>query len=961
MAEEKKQVCLTRLHVLDDGFIVYQVQPGEDDNARHQAGVRIKHTFVLDNSGSMGNYTSQSLHQIAAPMFDMACVVPSALVVFASTVTITCNLTRAQDVKAVYLPQQSMTDITSAVIAAIDLIAAEPDVTVHHILTFLSDGKHEAPRKALEQSDLDTLKKNIAPDCKISVIIVGVDACDTTLAMKMKTTFETVCIPGLESIYYAKNHRDDLQVVGAQLLSGLEAFFTGGKLHQAHLITEGKEEENTVVFVDSGTSATTLFTTHSSTSCILVAYKPQSYDGLPVLWFDGQVPQMEGGLTSHEVLQCVESFCTTLIPKLSQMKIANNSNALFEKRLDMLSRLIQSAQKMLEKSDSEQDQRDEETCRKGTLSASISRIRAMNKQLRGVKMYFEAERSKIEQLKIKVANSSSAQAAYLVGMNQKYATKAVKRAGTLDKSTDEVLKELHKVKFPEVFPQYTDNVQTSILSCNSAAEQLAEWPLLLGQPDVEFESIYSLLVAFGFLAYPISLQFGSAVQMDPFQTSCEDIETVPVDTCMVMFAKQMQRSLLSPNSQKPIENCLVLVDCTCPEASLVAMKTDVYKFLMSCTFCKDLYMFNSQQTYAMHAHALIGTMKKYQDAPVGKEFIDLAVKIVYSMKKFWRANDYYAQENKGLFEHWFVDLGGITQSSTDKCNHPAQLVLLYACLEENVQEDPTVPMVNLFNEVLARQMRKWFHNDDQENDDAHITLLQRLFNIHAEDSPKPIDDVFASEPLLEFTRESCKRYASFNNACFEQEFKCDVVSFVEQKLRPYYVAVCFAGMMRKEIFAEELETKMEALGHVPSSIIETLHKDMLPAKGMEFLFGRDVILTMFAQAVMHHTNATRVSIVDKDVLHPSTLQDIIVDLRMVHYFKACKIKKAEYTKLIGNASTESGMQADDDEFNALLGHHTHGLSREKFQGLKLAAERSSEAKKRAFIAKSNDTVHFGKK
>jgi hypothetical protein len=370
-------------------------------------------------------------------------------------------------------------------------------------------------------------------------------------------------------------------------------------------------------------------------------------------------------------------------------------------------------------------------------------------------------------------------------------------------------------------------------------------------------------------------------------------------------------------------------------------------------------MFNSQQTYAMHAHALMGTMKKYQDAPVGKEFIDLAVKIVYSMRKFWHANDFYAAENKGLFKHWFVDLGGVTQSSIDKCNHPAQLVLLYACLQQTIDfEEPTVPMVNLFNEVLARHLRKVLNNN--EDDDAHITLLQRLFDIRAEDSPKPTDDVFASEPLLEYTRESCKRYASFDDAYFQKEFKCDVVTFVERKLRPYFVAMCFAAKMHHEDDAQDLETNMETHGQVPSLIIESLHKDMLPAKTMGFLFGRDIIITMFAQAVMCHTSATRVSIVDKDVLHPSTLQEIIVDLRMVHYFKACKIKRTEYTKLIGNASTESGMQADDDQFDALLGHHTHGLSAEKFRGLWLAAQNSSDAKKRAFIAKSNNTVHFGK-
>jgi hypothetical protein len=123
-----------------------------------------------------------------------------------------------------------------------------------------------------------------------------------------------------------------------------------------------------------------------------------------------------------------------------------------------------------------------------------------------------------------------------------------------------------------------------------------------------------------------------------------------------------------------------------------------------------------------------------------------------------------------------------------------------------------------------------------------------------------------------------------------------------------------------------------------------------------------VAQTMFAQALMCHNSQLREHALDQDVRQSESFQLILEDLQLAHYFEAAKLKHEQYLQLIGNASCAEALEATDDQFNQLLTHHTHGLSKEMFWGYHAAAKQALEhgdgTKAQHFLAKSNGTVSF---
>ena len=383
-----------------------------------------------------------------------------------------------------------------------------------------------------------------------------------------------------------------------------------------------------------------------------------------------------------------------------------------------------------------------------------------------------------------------------------------------------------------------------------------------------------------------------------------------------------------------LSDCLILVDPTCPQASLAAMRSEVYQFLLSCCLCRDLYMFSPKMTFATHAHALLGAVTQYQHAACGEEFLHLGIKIVYSIRKFW--GNFENAENKSLLIHWFEEWGGITQSSIDQCSHPVQLLLLLASIEPDVSstnddesDNKIVPLINLLNEVLARKAKLWMLAKDPENPTKAATkLLQRLFDITRDNSPKPLDDVLSNEPSIDFIRETCQNYATFNNVMFEDDFKVSFENKMERIVRPYFMTFQFALLLREQ-WSLNLQDNMERIGQVPPTVLKTLHAKMQLFKKADIVNSQTQVV-MFVQAFMHHDNASRAGIVDNDVQHPATLQDLIVNLRLVHYLTACKVKQSEYQKIIGNVCIEEGLRVGTEQFSSLLGHHSHGLGKQQF-------------------------------
>jgi len=947
--ERKIERCM-----LGTSFVLYRVHPHSDVN--HQQRTKIKHTLVLDNSGSMSHYTRLARDHLGCPLFDMEGCVPGTLVLFDNQAKVFDNIADSQQLTDIPFPHQGGTNITLAIQTAIAVIAKDQDLSVHHVLTFLSDGQHcDGPRL----TNFDELKTQLGPR-QLSIIVVGIASCDTSLGMKIKTELENVQIPGLESLYFARYH-NDYDLVAGQILSGMGSFFIGGQ--SCELKCSGN-----ATFLDTNTHLTRLYL-RDEPQIAIVKYAGNEH---PILKLDDFCIVEEAYIPFYDLQAGMQQFFNVIIPKMSQLKIAHNGNmAPVECYLSQLTDLIQCAEMAMASQHASPEPEFKVECNESYKHVDTkTRLRILQKKLRSTKMFFSAEKNRIEQLRATVQNTSSAQAAYLTGMNKKYAAKAVLRADTVNTSVESVLQKMREHILPKLKAVQSrkvfENAQTSILSCNSAKEQLEDWIAILDNPNQEFDTIYALLVGFGFVGYPVQFATRDATQMDPFQSSCLHVETVPIDSATLMFAQQMGREMRSPNSNIPMSDCLVLVDCTCPELSLITMRSEIYQFLSSCALCRDLHMYHPKQMFAMHAHAFVGCMTQYHNAPStsGQEFITLAIKIVYSMRKYWQGFD--NEENKSLFNHWFVEWNGITQSSTDQCQHPAQLVLLLACLTNSDTETKTddddlhvVPMLNLFSEILARNFKAWLISKSPKTDlvvpnlqKAALKLLQKLYGITPENSPRPIDDILSDEPTIESIRETCQNYAEFDNDVFTNVFGVSWTAYVNNSLMTYREAYEAALLLRN---TNDLVHNMENLGDVPVDLVRDMHTHLQVVKTHPCYSDTRVLQTMLTQSLFKHDNASRAGI--DDVQHPATLQAIIIDLRLVHYLEACKYKHAEYLKIIGNVSLQEGLCAGTEAFDSALGVHTHGLSYEKFWAYHQAAKQD-EDKKKAFLKKSNAFVTF---
>jgi len=88
----------------------------------------------------------------------------------------------------------------------------------------------------------------------------------------------------------------------------------------------------------------------------------------------------------------------------------------------------------------------------------------------------------------------------------------------LDVTSEDVLRQLQAFigEFKEALAKDRERLKDkeldiSILSLNNPWEQLNEWV-----EGPQFTDVYSLLVCFGFPAYPVRFAHNNAVQMDPF-------------------------------------------------------------------------------------------------------------------------------------------------------------------------------------------------------------------------------------------------------------------------------------------------------------------------------------------------------------------------------------------------------------------------------------------------------------
>jgi len=174
---------------------------------------RVSLHYVLDNSGSMGSMTNE-VRNIFSEMVDSVATAPSSLTIFGTTAEIlSSNITTGEQMRALPLPAQSLTNIPAGIEKALRIIYGQEQKSrsknenaIHHILILLSDGEHNsgpAPNSAFPK-----LKSIVPGDLKLSVVVVGYSRhSNTSMGMLLKKSIETIPLrtEDVKTIYFARN------------------------------------------------------------------------------------------------------------------------------------------------------------------------------------------------------------------------------------------------------------------------------------------------------------------------------------------------------------------------------------------------------------------------------------------------------------------------------------------------------------------------------------------------------------------------------------------------------------------------------------------------------------------------------------------------------------------------------------------------------------------------------------
>ena len=951
---------------------------------RSNDGVKCEKTnlvnvLVVDNSGSMGRSSHEAVQTIGKGMFgfspDRINICNGAVIIFQEDAQLITNSAKTtEDIQRIVLPQQGQTNITAGVKMAIEHIISDAKLTKekrHYVMTFLSDGQHNYG-ESINRYMLDTWRAQInSCNITLSVIIVGITSdSQTALGMQIKSALETAPITGLESVYFASTQYD-MNYVLSKLIGGCTTSLTSGKA------VEIKIENG--IFTENQSSTVNSFVTGDYTPLVI----KNTHDKILKIYANNQ----EIVLEETKIIQSDISLIIDLVlPKLSQLRIANGVESI-KKQIDVYTSVIDEFEKfcdLMTKANKKEKEEYHAVEDIGKIKLTPTERLSMIKKIKYVKQecnIFQQERNKLKQLCVTISNNSANQAEYLTGITKKYAAKAVMNSNTIGTTPEQIVNNIMKYKqqicdsldkdIEFLKKRKDDEIESSILSLNNPYEQLLEWKNVIENPDdTMYNDIYAVLVALGFPAYSVKFQQNNAVQMDPFQTECTYIETCPIDTPSLMLSNQLNNKMTS-FSRTEITDGLILINPIAPNTSRTLMKIEnsVYQYLCSVTLCRDLYMYHPNMTFAMHSHALLKTIETYFGTK-STAYLDLAIRIVYSMKKFW--GDFTKGTFIDLFKHWWCDWGTLTQKEDDGCNHPVQLLMILACINikhigGNISEFKQ-PFINMINEVMARKMKikmRGIYQQQQDAKQASIKMLQNMFDITIENSPKPNPDVLIEEPSVIAVRESCARYADINpdsnilkTLGLGDNVSEEIINdLVEKQLSQYLKTFQFAILMQEH--TDTLIQKMEDndIQDIKEKIAEKLDKskqtiyDCLNTKVNKNIVYKNI----FMQALLCHESDDRIGIDTKYILDPDTFSDMIIDLRMANYFEACKIKKEQWLRIIGNVTEAQAMTADVSAFVSMIGLHTHGLCREKFWAL-LRASIKDDDKKREFVSRSNQSI-----
>lgn len=942
----------------------------------------IMNVLLIDNSGSMGSATKQCTMSIGKGMFELpenaVNVIPGAIMLFDDKVTFLSKTIKSPKDIIYNFPPQGSTNITLAIKASIEYILEHcaKNKNIHYILTFLSDGGHNYGDN-LTATDIQNMRKIIDKhDVKLSIIVVGISSNDTRLGMMIKTGLETITLSKLNSVYYASS-TSEMNSVIEDLTSGCMTSLCSGKTVSIS-VKNGKFLENMLDKIDTFL--------YNDETVILVESNGQNVPEL-IINNISIIPEI-----THVKSSDISLIMNSVIPKLSQIRVAYGVDKI-NAQITLLNNMIDKAEKLFET-----------VASKHFAVGDIGKIQmtplerlTMIKQLKRSTNMFCEERNKLKLLKASVENNSAKQAEYLDGFTKKYSAKAVLKSNTVNVSCQEVLKQLKDNKDTllealnkdKQLLQNNAEYECSFLSLNNAFEQLNEWVNAIETAtEGDFPDIYSLLVCFGFSAYPVQFEKNNAVQMDPFQTNCKYIETTLIDTSSLMLSNQLEHTVMSPSRQE-ITDGLILVNPLCPETSVFLMKnTAIYQYICSVILCRDLYMYHPKMTFSMHSHSLVKTIDEYYANNNSTVYLELGLKTLYSIRKYW--GDYcMVSPNVDLFKRWFCDLETITQSEKDGCNHPVQLLLLLGSLDLkqlNIDVDTidvNTAFVNIMNEFLARLLKIKLINlsgNTQDTKNLAISLLQKLYQITKENSPKPNSDIMVQEPTLVSIRETCQHWAEISNETNSSSYNVlqkfnttSMKEFVNDSLKKYLYTFNFALSVQNYIKEhntswDEIINAIEHDKKLPDKILNYMSRKMKNVSKTVYNYlgivdeqkVEKLAETMFAQSLLCHDSQSRSGINLKSVLDNITLQEIIIDLRMAFYFDACKVKREQWLKIIGDATYEGALNADVNVYEKMIGTHTHGLCSKQFWAL-LHAAKDDEQKLQVFITPfsvKNGTLYY---
>lgn len=992
---------------------IYKIRSGK----RSIQKKNIQIILAVDNSGSMGHYTRQSINIIGKGMFalnrDTINMIPGWIALFSDFSDILKGQIRSpDDLEYITYPRQGRTNITSGLQCVVEGIeyqlinkAVPPDT--HFVVVFLSDGQHnEGPHP---ESRLDSFRNILDKNnANVSWLVVGLSSqSKTDLGMKIKTQLETVPMDDLDNIYYA-NTTNEMNSILETLQSGATSSLQKGSISKLELTENG-------IFFDTNQKENHIYLSSHSEQIILI----NSNSEIPPPLLINGVPQelIQANVNPDDI----SGILDTIIPKLARERVANGPKSI-QHKINELEQVIIDIEKIKESLKEKID-----------IPKSLEKIKPEQRRLL-LKKYNSAtsglqqEKNRLRQLLASVSNNSSQQASFLQGINKKYASKAILKANTQNISLNELFQKLKGIKLSlrnaltfdlvqyakiissrpnyqefidklvpdqvELFTQlkclelnqlenneskfdslYTEmsdflNLPKSLISLNTAWEEYYDWLETLNKSKVEFDDIYSLLVSFGLISYPIVMEHNNAVQMDPFQTSCQKIESCPIDTCSLLLSQKTKVPIAS-QTREFIQDALVLIDATCPNSSKIVYWSPINEYFSSITLCRDLYMYSGPQMQtSLHAH---GYLKASELAVNCDAYLELAIKILYSIRRHWN-NKCSEGKYVDLLKHWIIEWKGLTQSQENDCNHPVQLVLALGALDliklgipfNNMQ----IPFINLFNEVLARTMKinlKGIANSkNTTSHDEAQRILCRMLNITEENSPKPTPEILMPEPDRDIIMDSCPRGHTINEEhCLDNRFI--VNDIIQTKLRPYMYGVQLSYSVQEYLAENKMSWKklmehmemMDDISHFKEYIRTNLKKvegiDILDYLGVQLKERKQVSQTMYIQAMLCHDSQSRINITEESILDSETFYNLTTSLHMIFYDNANAKKRQEYLDCIGDVTYEQALQCNEYEYEQMCGLHTHMFSRQIFRALAVAAKRDPR-KMEIFKKKSNHTV-----